>query len=145
MSNKIIKITSNSAEIDRTRCKIMNVSNKPIFNWLRLVNLTLPEEMSYKEIWLLSELLKRYIKISETVSDDNQINQLLFSQSSRKTIKEEIGISDNYFDVLLNKLRNHKVIVDNTIVKSIIPPLNNKEFILLIAFKEDGKQKKGAA
>ena len=71
-------------------------------------------------------------------------NYILFSSEYRKAIKDEIGVSDNYFDVLLNKLRAHNIIkiVDekNILNKQVIPKFTkDKSIALLIYFENDEK------
>lgn len=142
---KKVRIIEGGYAIDRDVCKILPITNNVLFNWLQLVNLTFKEQMSYKEVTVLTVILKYYINISKEVTDEEKINALLFSQEYRKKIKTEIGIKDNYFDVILNKLRTHGAIKDNNINRVIVPPTQTDEFILLIPFKQEDEKRKGAA
>lgn len=137
--------------------KVIKISNRIYEHWLMFVNPIY--NLSQKEIVFLACLLKRYNQISSSIdetqytspvhifeSDQSKktnishkeylVNQILFSTDSRKEIKSELGIKNNYFDVLLNKLRKHNVIVDNVIDKKIVPnfDVKGKAFTLLVYF-----------
>ena len=122
---------------------VIECSKNHIRNWLEFVNPMF--RLSNKEIDLLSILITKFQEITNsTKCDDKKANALLFSTNYRKKIKSEMGIKDNYFDVLLNKLKKHNAIkeegeYDNRrlyINKQIIPKTDkNGNLSLLVIFK----------
>ena len=124
---------------------VIEVTKKDKFRyWLEFINPIFG--LSNKEITVLAYLLKHYFEIRKKF-DEKSANTLLFSTEYRKIVKKDIGISnDNYFDVLLNKLKKHKAVLvsgdyDNRkteLNQKIIPKIDNKGMLnLLILFNDD--------
>ena len=110
--------------------------------WFRSINMIF--NLTDKEIMVAAALVRYYFKIAQQCDDELMRNYILFSSEYRKAIKDEIGVSDNYFDVLLNKLRAHNIIkiVDekNILNKQVIPKFTkDKSIALLIYFENDEK------
>lgn len=113
--------------VEENHIKMWLMYNNPLYN------------MTGKEIELMTILLRNFLAIKEKTEDDVLANQLLFSTDKRKEIKKEMMIKDNYFDVLMNKLRSHGAIVNNQIDKHLVPKFiknkKSKDISLLIYFK----------
>lgn len=131
-----IRVDKDYISIPRQTCKVMTVDKNLISYWLMFINPFF--SLSPKEMFLLRALVDSYINISKSCKDEALINQLLFSTENRKKLKSELSITDNYFDVLLNKLREHKVISDNKIILPILPKITEDgNFNLIITFKNE--------
>lgn len=117
---------SNVIMVDQKIIKMWLMFNNPLYN------------LTAKEIDLMSCLIRHFLDIKSKTEDDVLANQLLFSTDKRKEIKKELHIKDNYFDVLMNKLRNHGAINNNQLNKKIVPKFckkNSKDISLLVYFK----------
>lgn len=111
--------------------------------WLEFINPIF--NLSNKEIELLSILIRYYQEVlGSSKCDEKTANTLLFSTEYRKKIKKDMAIKDNYFDVLLNKLKKHKAVLeegeyDNRRIflnKQVLPKADkNGNLSLLVIFK----------
>ena len=81
--------------------------------------------------------------LSTKISDIKILNQVLFSEQTKKKIMEETGLSVAHFQVIMGKLRKAGIIKDNTLNLKIVPKLKQdaKDFKLLLYFelKDDGE------
>ena len=124
--------------INKNFCKVIEVTDNFYKNWLLLINTFFG--MTYREIDLAALLLETYVEIRRNVANEDIANSILFSTQYRKQIKEKLALRGDYFDVLLNKLRKHNVIIGNKINEKIMPKFNGNSFVLIIAFN-NGKKK----
>lgn len=124
--------------INKNFCKVIEVTDNFYKNWLLLINTFFG--MTYREIDLVALLLETYVEIRRNVANEDIANSILFSTQYRKQIKEKLALRGDYFDVLLNKLRKHNVIIGNKINEKIMPKFNGNSFVLIIAFN-NGKKK----
>lgn len=124
--------------IKKKFCKVIEVTNDFYRNWLILINTFFG--MTAKEIDVASILLENYVDIKRKVVDESIVNSILFSSEYRRKIKEQLKLKGDYFDVLLNKLRKHNVILNNKLNERVIPKFDDDNFVLIIAFN-NGKQK----
>lgn len=118
--------------------KVMTAKGNKYEKWLMFINPFF--QLTNKEVVLGGCLLKYYFEIAKDVTDVRKINQLLFSTEYREKIKAELNLRGGYFDVLLNKLRNHGIIdEDNQLTLKIIPNFikGTKTIGLLIYFMDD--------
>lgn len=123
--------------------KVMTAKGNKYEKWLMFINPFF--QLTNKEVVLGGTLLKYYFEIAKDVTDVRKINQLLFSTEYREKIKAELNLRGGYFDVLLNKLRNHGIIdKDNRLNLKIIPNFikGTKTIGLLIYFMDDDGTKK---
>lgn len=124
--------------INKNFCKVIEVTDNFYKNWLLLINTFFG--MTYREIDVAALLLETYVEIRRNVANEDIANSILFSTQYRKQIKEKLALKGDYFDVLLNKLRKHNVIIGNKINEKVLPKFNGNNFVLLIAFN-NGKKK----
>ncbi len=79
-----------------------------------------------KEIELLSLLLEKRYTLSQKVNDPMLVDTLLLSTENRKIIMEEMGYhSMQVLTNALSGLRKKKVLEDNSIIKGLIPEIND--------------------
>jgi len=106
---------------------LIKSNNNPFEIWLTYIG---PQfNLTNREVKFGGLLLKYYKEIEKHFTDKNgnvtnreDIDTILFSTKYKKIIKEEANLSDNYFDVLLNKLRNHDIIISNNKLNPKIVP-----------------------
>lgn len=114
------------------------VNKSEFFNlWLVLlkgfVNLRPNERL------VLAKLLEYHNHYSGKLTDDDEINLLLFSTSTRKKIINELDMKDVDFNNILTRLRKLNIIKDNSIDKNLIPTtvtdFNNFKLIFDVTIK----------
>ena len=96
-----------------------------------------------KEIELLSLLLEKRYVLSQKITDPSLVDLLLLSTENRKIIMEEMGYhSMQVLTNALSGLRKKKVLDDNSIIKGLIPEINNdtNNFKLIFNFNIKNEQ-----
>lgn len=90
-----------------------------------------------RELAVLAALLQRRFELSRTITDDDLLDKVLFTDEIKKGIVENLGISPGNFQSVLTNLRKAGVITNNTISKRYIPSLEYEEdsYRLLLNFK----------
>ena len=85
-----------------------------------------------------SFLLKRY-ELSKVISDVNILESVLMSEDTKRAIREECGIKQQHFQVIMSKLRKAKIILDNKINPRFVPNVKEEQgnFKLLLLFTFD--------
>jgi hypothetical protein len=116
--------------------KRIHTSKRSIFRyWLEFLKPY--HKLRPKEIEALSLLLFYRYELSLEVSNEELINTLLFSDKSRRKIREELGDMDNkVFNNLLTSLRKKNVLgTDNKINPVLIPNMSEDGFKLIFDFE----------
>lgn len=80
---------------------------KVFFDLLRPIHKLTP-----KEIEVAVCFVKHWYKLSNTVKDDKQLNQLLFSPQEKALICEELGLTPQHLRKILVKFRQRMIIVN---------------------------------
>lgn len=103
-------------------------------------HLTPLHHLTKREQDVFAAFLKARFELSHSITDEVLLDQVVMSDSTKTKIKEECGISDAFFQVILGKLRKQKVIIDNRINPKLIPKKLNdgdKSLLLLLYFDLD--------
>lgn len=117
--NNIIKIPTSLNEFFRYWLEFL----KPFHN------------LTNKEMEVAAKLLQYRHKLSQKVTDERILGDLLLSRETRKSIRDEIGITTAHLQVILSTLKNVGFLKDGMINQRFIPRLNNnKQFNLLMSF-----------
>ena len=69
-------------------------------------------------------LYKRFL-LSKSITDQNLLDRVLMSEESKKDIRKIVNISVPHFQVVMAKLRQNKVVIDNKINPKFIPDLTS--------------------
>lgn len=90
--------------------------------------------LSNKEMDILAFLLNKRNELSKVILDEVLLNRTLFSEETKRELREECGVSSSYFLILLCNLRKNKIVIDNTINPKFIPDLNtiNQHKLMII-------------
>ena len=90
-----------------------------------------------RELAVLAALLQRRFELSRTITDDDILDKVLFTDEIKKGIVANLGISPGNFQSVLTNLRKAGVITNNTISKRYIPSLEYEgdSYKLLLNFK----------
>lgn len=94
-------------------------------------------KLSDRESEVLASLLKQRYELSKVVSDQEILNKLIMSEDVKKTVREECGISQTHFQVIMTKLKKNKVIDNGRINPKFIPRIDedSDNFQLLLSFE----------
>lgn len=93
--------------------------------------------LTSREQDVLASLLRNRFELEEAIKDENLLDKYLMSDDIKTKVKDECGISDAFFKVILGKLRKTGIIVDDKINSRLIPKKLNKDdkfFTLLLYF-----------
>ena len=73
---------------------------------------------------VVAELLKLRYEYSFKISDEDLLNEFIFSTKNRSVIMESLKLSPDRFNNILSSLRKLNVIKDNKINSAFIPKIN---------------------
>ena len=91
--------------------------------------------LTNKEMEVAAKILQYRHDLSQKVSDEKILGELLLSRENRKNIREELGITTAHLQVILSTLKSVGFLKDGMINPRFIPRLNNKkQFNLLMSF-----------
>ncbi len=95
-------------------------------------------KLTAREQDVMARVLFQYFKIMrKTTTDPSIINELLWTQESRKDMRESLQMSQAHFQIILGKLRKNGVLrEDKSIEPRYIPHLSNMDtrFFMQICF-----------
>lgn len=93
-------------------------------------------KLTNKEIDVMAAFLKQRYEYSKVVSDQDLLNKLTMNEDTKRKIKEECGITQSHFQVIMTRLKKSGVITNNIINPKFIPRLdeNASNFQLLFSF-----------
>lgn len=94
-------------------------------------------KLTERETDVLAAFLKERFELSKVVSDQEVLNKLTMSEDTKKKVREDCGISQAHFQVIMTKLKKSKIIKDGRIEPKFIPRVLNdeKSFQLLLVFE----------
>lgn len=93
-----------------------------------------------REIEVIASFVKHRYELSKAIKDSNtlDVDKILMSEDTKKKVREECNITPAYFQVIMGKLRQNKVIVDGKINPKFIPNITDEDegtFQLLLLFE----------
>jgi hypothetical protein len=102
--------------------------------------LTPLHNLTNREKDVVAAFIKNRYELSKVIKDEALLDKWLMSDDTKSKVKEECGVSEAFFQVILGKLRKTNVIIDGRINPKFIPK-NIKEgdhsFQLLLYFDLD--------
>ncbi len=116
--------------------KIIRTDKRSIFKyWLKFLKPY--HKLRPKEIEALATILYYRYELSRDILNDEMLDTVLFSTSTRIKIRKDLGNMDQKpFNNLLTGLRRKKVLSkDNKILNSLIPNMTEEGFELTFDFK----------
>lgn len=92
--------------------------------------------LTSRELDVITALAKHRYELSKVITDDIILDKVVMSEDIRKQVREECNLSLPHFQVIMGKLRENKVIVDNKINPRFIPNIKEEDgnFKLLLFF-----------
>ena len=93
-------------------------------------------QLTGREIDVATALVKQRYKLSKVITDNNILDKVVMSEDTRKLVREDCKLSLPHFQVIMGKLKKHKVIIDSRINPKFIPNVieENGNFQLLLLF-----------
>jgi hypothetical protein len=102
--------------------------------------LTPLHNLTNREKDIVAAFIKARFELSKSVSDSDLLDRILMSDDIKNQIKDECGVSDAFFQVILGKLRKTGILRNGKINPKFIPKrLSEKDqsFQLLLHFDLD--------
>lgn len=97
-------------------------------------------QMTEKEKSVFAAFLVLRIGLLKSINDESILDEVVLSENSRKSVREKCGISSQHFQVIMSKLRQKGMIVDNRLNSKFIPSaMKNNMYQLLFVFMLDDK------
>lgn len=96
--------------------------------------------LSDREITVVTAFLKERYLLSKAITDEKVLDKVLMSKETKRKIREECGLAQAYFQIIIGKLRKAKVIINDKINPKFIPKNikeGDKQFQLLLHFSFD--------
>lgn len=78
-------------------------------------------KLASRERDVAARILAQYFKLKESVSDPEVLREILWSQTSRKDIRESLGMSPAYFQMIITKLKKVGFILNGGLNPKYIP------------------------
>ena len=97
-------------------------------------------KLTDREIDVISAFSKHRYELSKAIKDSSalDVDKILMSEDTKRKVREECNITPAYFQVIMGKLRQSKVIIDGKINPKFIPNItedDNGAFQLLLLFE----------
>lgn len=121
--------------------KINNVINVPSSTedkffryWLEFLKPY--HRLTDRESDVMASFLKQRFELSKVVSDQEILNKLTMSEDTKKKVREECGITQAHFQVIMTKLKKNNIIYNGRINPKFIPRVekDTNTFQLLLLF-----------
>ena len=95
--------------------------------------LTPYHKLTARERDVMARILAQYFKLRKSVSDPSLLNEMLWTQASRKDMRESLEMSPAHFQMILGKLRTAGVLrEDDSIEPKYLPHIFEGEPRLLL-------------
>lgn len=104
--------------------------------------LTPLHSLTNREKDVMASFIKNRFELSKVIKDEQLLDKWLMSDDTKTKVKEECGVSEAFFQVILGKLRKTNMIIDGRINPKFIPKNiddNDPSFQLLLYFDLNGK------
>lgn len=98
--------------------------------------------LTNRETDVITSFTKKRFYLSKDISNDDLLDKVLMSDDIKKEVREECNISLPHFQVIMGKLRENKLIVNNKVNPRYIPNIIEKDgnFKLLLLFDLNEEQ-----
>jgi len=101
-------------------------------------------KLSGNEIRLIAEFCRMRYELGKKISDQEVLDEYLFSIETKQKIRDKLGINIRSYQVSMSKLKKANVIVGNRINPQLIPklknnPEDNKDYKLMLYFDMNGQ------
>lgn len=103
-------------------------------SWMEF--LTPYHHLTVREKDVAARIIEQYFKFREATEDDETLKELLWTHTSRKDMRESLGLSQPYFQIVLARLKQAGFLkADGGIEERYIPRVTGRPFhTLLVLF-----------
>jgi hypothetical protein len=91
-------------------------------------------KLTPRERDVAARIIAQYFRLKESIPDPEVLRDVLWSQKSRKDMRESLKMSQAHFQMVLAKLRENQVLVDDTLNPAYIPHKGDSPRYLLGVF-----------
>ena len=92
-------------------------------------------KLTARERDVMARILVQYFKLKDNIPDPEVLKEVMWSQTSRKDMRESLKMSQAHFQMILAKLREAGVLVDGDLNPKYIPHVDDQPmFMLSIVF-----------
>lgn len=90
-----------------------------------------------RETDVIASFVKQRYLLSKSVTDQELLDKVTMSEDTKRKVREECGVSQAHFQVIMTKLKKSKIIDNGKINPKFIPRLgqDDKSFQLLLSFE----------
>lgn len=93
-------------------------------------------KLTVREIDVAAAFLRQRYNLSKAINDQELLDKITMSDDTKKKIREECGVSQAHFQVIMTELKKNKFIVNGKINPKFVPKLDNSDtFHLLLMFE----------
>jgi len=97
-------------------------------------------KLTSRERDVAARIIAQYFKLKDSIPDPEMLREVLWSQHSRKDMRESLDMSQAHFQMILAKLRTAEVLVNGDINPKYIPhTTEDPRFMLSIIFDWSSK------
>ena len=91
-------------------------------------------KLTKREREVMARLILQYFRLKEVVQDDALLKDVMWSQTSRKDMRESLKMTPAHFQMALAKLRDAKVLNDGEINPRFLPHKTDGPRLILEVF-----------
>lgn len=93
-------------------------------------------KLTDRETDVMASFLKQRYELSKVIKDQEVLNKYTMNEETKKKVREECGITQAHFQVIMTKLKKSKMIDNGRINPKFIPRVEEdaKNFQLLLSF-----------
>lgn len=102
-------------------------------------SLRLFHHLTEGEMAVFAVLLKKRYELSKVITDQKLLDEILFSEKTRREIRNTCNISLQHFQVVLGKLKKANVIINGGINPKMIPHIEEEKGSFKLLFNFDLK------
>jgi hypothetical protein len=103
--------------------------------------------LTNKEMDVLAAFLKKRYELGKVITDNDVLDNVLMSESTKRQIREQCGTTPKHFQVIMCKFRKKGVIIKNRIYLNLIPTITPDGVGLMVYFnfKDEQHHKLGSS
>lgn len=99
-------------------------------------------KLTSREREVAARVIAQYFKLKDSVDDPVLMREVLWSQSSRKDMRESLGMTPAHFQMVLAKLKKAKFIVDDDINGVYLPKMSSDpRFMMCVLYDWSSPEK----
>jgi hypothetical protein len=93
-------------------------------------------KLTERETDVMASFLKQRFELSKVIKDQEVLNKYTMNEETKRKVREECGITQSHFQVIMTKLKKSKMIENGRINPKFIPRVEEdaNNFLLLLSF-----------